>query len=209
MDQDPGLARKVVIVDDPISSLDHHRTSTTVQVLRRLGRRVSQLIVLSHNKPFLFRLWDGIDSALRTSLKIDRDANGSTITPWDVERDSITEHDRRHEMLRSYSANGQNGDSRQVAESLRIVLEGFLRVACPEHYPRGRRALAQFMARCRERCSSPNEILNARDLEELNDLVEYANLFHHDTNPARETQIISDQELHGFVARVLNFTRRQ
>lgn len=140
MDQDPGLARKVIIVDDPISSLDHHRAFTTVQVLRRLGRRVSQIIILSHNKPFLFRVWDGIDAALRTSLKIDRDANGSTITPWDVEGDSITEHDRRHEMLRTYSANGQTGDSRQVAESLRIVLEGFLSVACPEHYPKGRRA---------------------------------------------------------------------
>ena len=42
----------------------------------------------------------------------------------------------------------------------------------------------------------------------LRDLLEYANHFHHDTNPAYETVRINDAELRGFVVRTLTFTRR-
>jgi hypothetical protein len=43
---------------------------------------------------------------------------------------------------------------------------------------------------------------------ELNDLREYANSFHHDTNPAWETEAINDAELQNFVRRTLAFARR-
>ena len=54
--------QKVVVIDDPISSLDEHRSLTTIQELRRLGENVGQLIVLSHSKPFLCDLWQGADT---------------------------------------------------------------------------------------------------------------------------------------------------
>jgi hypothetical protein len=38
--------------------------------------------------------------------------------------------------------------------------------------------------------------------------VEYANGFHHDTNPACETEVINDAQLRGFVERALAFTRK-
>ena len=37
--------------------------------------------------------------------------------------------------------------------------------------------------------------------------MEYTNKFHHDTNPAWATEQISDNELVGFVKRVLNFVK--
>lgn len=52
------------------------------------------------------------------------------------------------------------------------------------------------------------EVLDASDTGEPRDLVEYANHFHHDTNPAYETVAINDAELRGFVERTLAFTRR-
>ena len=52
---------KIVVVDDPISSLDEHRSLATVTEVRRLGERTSQTIVLSHDKSFLCRLWKGAD----------------------------------------------------------------------------------------------------------------------------------------------------
>jgi wobble nucleotide-excising tRNase len=208
MDQDLGIARKMVVIDDPISSLDEHRSLTTVQELRRLGQRVSQVIILSHNKPFLCRIWQGLDATLRTALKIERDTSGSTIALWDVDEDSVTEHDRRHALLRSYFTNGPNNNSRQVAEDLRLVLEGFLRVAFPEYFPQGQRVLGRFVALCEERSGTSGEILNAHDTQELHDLVEYANRFHHDTNPAWDSQGINDEELRGFVGRLLRFAKR-
>jgi wobble nucleotide-excising tRNase len=77
LDQDPGIAQKIVVVDDPMTSLDEHRSLTTVQEVRRLVNRVNQLIVLSHSKPFLCRIWEGADKLGRGAIKIVRDRDGS------------------------------------------------------------------------------------------------------------------------------------
>lgn len=206
LDQDPGLADKIVVIDDPVSSLDEHRSLTTVQELRRLALRTSQVIVLSHSKNFLCRIWEGADRMLRSALQVTRDGAGSAIISWDVDQDSVTEHDRRHTLLRQYLDTGA-ASSRDVARSIRPLLEAFLRVACPEHFPPGT-LLGPFRGLCDQRIGTPQEILNVQSIQELRDLTEYANRFHHDTNPAWETESINDGELKGFVTRALRFARR-
>lgn len=206
LDQDLQLASKVVVIDDPISSLDEHRTLTTVQEIRRLADRTAQVIVLSHNKPFMCRLWEGADSTQRTALEVVRDAAGSTIREWDVANDSITEHDRRHVILCEFLASGSE-DLRKVARSIRPHLEAFLRVAFPGWFPPGR-LLGQFRNFCQQEKGTPDQILDQSATQELNEIVEYANRFHHDTNPAWETETINDGELRGFVERALRFARR-
>lgn len=206
LDQDLGLADKVVVIDDPVSSLDEHRSLTTVQEIRRLAQRVSQVIVLSHSKSFLCRIWEGADRTIRTALQVIRDGTGSNILSWNVDEDSITEHDRRHAALRSYLTTG-TPNSREVAHSIRPLLEAFLRVSYPANFTPGT-LLGPFRALCKQRVGTPQQILNAPDTQELRDIIEYANRFHHDTNPAWETEVINDGELRGFVNRALNFTRR-
>jgi hypothetical protein len=205
VDQDPRRADKVVVIDDPISSLDEHRALTTVQEMRRLSEGVHQVIVLSHNKPFLCSLWEGSDTG-RAALEVCRAGTGSSLRPWDVRQDCITEHDRRHAMLREYLVTAAP-NSREVARAIRPVLEAFVRVAYPEHFPPGS-LLGPFRGRCQQRIGTPQEILNAADTAELRDVLEYANRFHHDTNPAWETVGVNDAELRGFVARGLAFTKR-
>jgi wobble nucleotide-excising tRNase len=207
LDQDAALAGKIVVIDDPVSSLDEHRSLTTVQELRRLLQRAHQVIVLSHNKPFLCSVWDATDGTPRTALEVVRDGEGSTIRSWDVNRDMITLHDRRHELLCDYVVSAANVDAREVAEALRPVLEAFCRVAYPAEYSPGR-MLGPFRGICEQRVGAANEILNQADIDELRDLTEYANLFHHDTNPAWQSQQINDAELLDFVRRTLAFTRR-
>ena len=206
LDQDPTRATKIVVIDDPISSLDEHRALTTVQEIRRLAERVAQVIVLSHNKPFLCRIWEGTSVTLRAAIEIARDGVGSIIRTWDVNQDSITEHDRRHSLLRTYLSNSMP-NNRDVARAIRPVLEAFLRVAYPEHFPPGT-LLGYFLDKCRQRISTPQKIVSAQDMQELGDLIEYSNKFHHDTNAAWETEAINDGELTGFVRRALNFARR-
>lgn len=205
LDQDPGLASKVIVIDDPITSLDDHRSLTTVQEVRRLVDRAGQVMVLSHNKAFLCRLWEGATPNLRTALEVARDGAGSTIRPWDVTQDCISEHDRRHTMLRGYMQTAA-GSARDVARAIRPTLEAYLRVACPEHFPPGT-LLGPFRHLCDQRVGTPQEILNRGDTDELRDLTEYANRFHHDTNPAWETEVVNDAELRGFVERTLAFIR--
>jgi wobble nucleotide-excising tRNase len=91
-----------------------------------------------------------------------------------------------------------------VAGAIRPVLESYLRVAIPEHFPPST-LLGVFRNICDQRVGKPNQILDAGETRELDELIEYANRFHHDTNPAWETEVINDGELQGFVARVLAF----
>ena len=120
--------------------------------------------------------------------------------------DSVTEHDHRHALLRAYLADG-DADNREVARAIRPLLESFLRVACPEHFP-PETLLGQFHRRCEGRLGSDEEILNQEATQGLGDLKEYANRFHHDTNPAWETEQINDGELRGFVREALHFAKR-
>ena len=85
-------------------------------------------------------------------------------------------------------------------------LEAFLRVATPSHFTPGS-LLGPFRASCNKRCGTADEILSADSLTELGDLSEYANRFHHDTNPAWESVTVNDDELSGYVSRTLRFAR--
>lgn len=205
LDQDVALAQKIIVIDDPISSLDDHRTLTTMQEIRGLAARVTQILVLSHNKPFLCRIWEGSDTTVRAALQLVRDGNGSTLRTWDVEQDCVTEHDRRNAMLREYLVSA-TGNTRDVAVAIRPHLEAFLRVACPTNFPPGT-LLGPFLNVCRQRVGTNNHILGLATIQALDHLVEYANRFHHDTNPAWETEHINDGELQGFIRQALDFVK--
>ena len=207
LERDQALNRKIVVIDDPITSLDEHRSLTTVQEMRRLAAAVDQVIIMSHSKPFLCALWKGSDAGARSALKIARDGAASTLAAWDVSEDSITEHDRRHNLVRNYLDTNNAADERSVAAALRPMLEQFMRVAYPEAFP-PEFLLGNFLEICRQRVGTAGELLSAADIAKLRSILDYANMFHHDTNPAWQTAIINDAELIDFCRRTLAFTRR-
>ena len=116
-------------------------------------------------------------------MRINRAAVGSEITPWDVRNDSTLEHDKRHELVRAYLRVADPLKEREVAQALRPILESFMRVAFPEHFPPGM-LLGPFIGVCDPRIGTPNEIFSAADIAELRLLINYGNQLHHDTNPA-------------------------
>jgi wobble nucleotide-excising tRNase len=210
LDQDLNLANKIVVIDDPVSSLDDNRSLTTVQEIRRLLPRVEQVIILSHSKPFLCQTWESSDPTRRVALQVRRDGQtSSTIDAWNVDADLVTEYDRRHEKLRTYLLNGAAGNLRDVAVDIRPMLEHFCRVAYTADYPAGD-LLGRFRDRCQARLTQGNPIMPAADVQELRDLTDYGNRFHHDSNPhGYLTVIVTDAELRGFVDRTLRFCSRQ
>lgn len=206
IDRDPGIAQKVVVIDDPITSLDDHRSLATIQQVRLLSQRVAQVVVLSHSKPFLCRLWEGTDTAIRMALEVARDGAGSTIRSWDVNQDCVTEHDRHHAVLSQY-VQAQTPNNRAVATAIRPVLEAYCRVAYPGDFPPGT-VLGNFINICQQRVGHATQIMAQVDIDELRAITEYGNRFHHNTNPAYMAEHINDAELLGFVQRSLRYTRR-
>lgn len=207
LEQDPNLANKVVVIDDPMTSLDEHRTLRTREEILAMARRVQQVIVLSHSKPFLCHLWEQADRNTSIALRINRVAVGSELAVWDVRNDNVSEHDKRHELIRGYLRVADPDREREVAAALRPTLEAFMRVAYPEHFPPGT-LLGPFIGVCEQRVGSNNEILSENDITELRALLVYANLFHHDTNAAWQTAAVNDAELSDFANRTLILASR-
>ncbi|MFD1942805.1 AAA family ATPase [Paradevosia shaoguanensis] len=207
LEQDSNLADKIVVIDDPMTSLDEHRSLATILELRALVGRVRQVIVLSHSKPFLCQMWEGADRQTRSALRISRDGNGSTLAVWDVHQDCITEHDKRHALVSAYIQSANAANERAVAEALRPILEAYMRIAYPALFPPGS-LLGSFINVCRQRFGQATEVLNAADIAELERLLNYANRFHHDSNRAWQTAAINDQELLDYAQRTLRFTAR-
>ena len=63
LQRDPARAQKLVVIDDPMTSLDEHRTQHTLEEIDRLSREVASIVVLSHDKSFLASVWrDAVQS---------------------------------------------------------------------------------------------------------------------------------------------------
>lgn len=208
LDRDPNRANRVVILDDPMSSLDKHRRMNTIQELRVLLPTVAQVIVLSHDEHFLFDIYDrvaprnGGTITNTSSLHVRRSTSGSTIEEWDINSEKMCRHDRRHELLRQF-ANGA-GDPLNVAQSIRPHLEQVLRAVYPNEFRSGE-TLREFRNRARVANQNGNGFLTEPKLTELGHIVDYSNDFHHDTNPAADAVVINDTQLLNFVQRTLRF----
>jgi wobble nucleotide-excising tRNase len=207
LEQDPNLANKIVVIDDPMSSLDDHRTLVTVEEVVKMSRRVTQTVVLSHSKLFLLSLWKSGPKNSRAAMRISRAQNGSAFEVWRANEDSVTEHDRRYNRVQAYITASNPAAERTVAADLRPMLEAWARVAYPIEFP-PEEMLGGFINRCEQVAGTANQVMKQADIDELRGLTNYANLFHHDTNPTFETEHINDQQLAQFATRTLRFIRK-
>jgi wobble nucleotide-excising tRNase len=208
LDQEQSLSSTILVIDDPVSSLDDGRTITTAQEIRGFVERANQVILLSHSRRALCEVWRFANHQNCSALSVVLHADGSAIETWNVQQESITEYDRQHELLRRY-IQGTERNIREVAKSLRHVLEGYLRVVCTEYFQPGA-MVGPFIHRARELSQRGQPILPDEFIAELDAIVQYANRFHHDTNPSWDIEInnINEQALRGFVNRVLAFTKK-
>jgi len=206
LDADKDLGSRVIVIDDPVSSLDEHRSLTTVQEVLALVGRCAQVIVLSHSKSFLGPLWTLAEKNERAAIQVARGTSGSDLRAWDVSEDLITEHDRRAVRLEEFVRKNV-GEPRNIARDIRHHLEAYVRVAFPRDFPPGR-LLGPFVEVCRNRVGTPNEVLGLKESAELGAILTYGNRYHHNTNSACDTEAINDSELRGFVTRTLDFCRK-
>ncbi len=201
------LRDTIVVIDDPISSLDEARAFATAQEISKLEGKCRQLIVLSHSRPLLCQLWERADKDTTATLEIcDAGTDGSTIARWNIEAVAATEFDRLYRLVENYAEDSQ-GDPHHVAPALRILLESFLRVGFVTHFPPGWQ-LGRFIDRAKQLLAEGKPILSEDAIQELADLNEYARLFHHSTRQTGWLEALANvntQALRGYARRVLRF----
>ena len=208
------LSNSIIVLDDPVSSLDDFRTSTTIDQIKSLLDTAAQVVVLSHSKSFLCEIWDRLVKKPRgnsrtpaVSLHIPRVGGNSTIQPWNILDLWFTEHDRRAELFGSFLANGATADLKKVAEALRPHLEYYCRSSFPEHFKPDEQ-LGPCIAKLQGDIGKATEIVSQSVCDQLKRLTDYSNQFHHDGNPDWKYSSPREQELVGYVKQLLQLLRR-
>jgi wobble nucleotide-excising tRNase len=207
IEADANLNSKIIVVDDPVCSLDRNRRSHTKRILREIGMKSAQLIVLGHDSHFLRDLRDDLqDSRVNIStqlLKIIRVTNDfSDFSTFDIDRECASGYYRNHKILQDF-VNGETGDDLYVvARSIRPLLEGYLHRRFPGHVQRNK-LFGQIIGDAKA-AQLPNPLVYLKPLAaELYAINDYAGQFHHDTNAADDTTSINESELRSYAERAL------
>lgn len=129
LDIDTGIADKILVFDDPLSSFDSNRRMYTVQLIKDLYPNIKQVVVLSHNEYFLFELSKGFAAAEKKTLRITENflAKASVIEPLVLE--SMVENDyfKHIKELENFLQHPDLNKKEIVLGWLRNVLESHIR----------------------------------------------------------------------------------
>ncbi len=203
LDQDEKLSDRIVVLDDPFTSLDRFRRECTAQITAKLANRTKQVLLLSHDAHFLKLVWDKATPADRKALRIARTGRGSFIADLDIARETSPTYLQNHaDLLRYYRDFA--GDRLAVAKSIRLFLEGLFRSHFPEHFG-GNEWLGDFIEKVRNADPSSGLMHAKPDLDELTAVNDYSKRFHHEGGATVVPSDINEDELHNFVGRTLAF----
>ncbi|RCX19796.1 wobble nucleotide-excising tRNase [Fontibacillus phaseoli] len=205
LETDQDIDKKIIVFDDPITSLDKHRKNYTADQVIGYTSRARQVIVLTHDEFFAKMLWDKYTDK-RTSLSqlcIKREGTSdSAIDSWNIEEATRSGYFQCYFTLAEF-LKGTTSDLRSVATSIRPLIEGNLRVRFPNDF-QSSEWLGDFIGKVRNATTAPLVLMKSvhTELENIND---YSKRYHHDQNPFAHTELINETELESFVRRTLDF----
>ena len=202
-----NLADKIIIIDDPMSSLDLNRKQQTQTILMRLYQSCKQLVVIAHDMHFLRNLRDSLPrndvpnniKFLKLKSVTQRYSDFGTI---DIDQECESAYFKSHRILGEFME-GRSQNNMDVARSIRPMLEGYLHRRFPGLINPGL-LFGQVVSQISQ-AMAPSPLIHAQNIiDELNQINSYAGQFHHDTNPAADQIQIVESELLGFVERAIN-----
>lgn len=202
---DPNLTQKIVVIDDPMCSLDVNRKNQTKAILKSIHDKSEQLIVLAHDPYFIRDMRDELSAKDAPALQVIQlryAANGySDLDKFDVDKECESPFYRNHRVLVEFCA-GAPHDSRNTAKAIRPFLEGYLHRRFPGLLPRDS-MFGQVLTHIKN-ATTPSPLIYAKTLiDELQEINNYAGQFHHDTNPDCDSVQITSSELLTYGERAL------
>ncbi|WP_026615978.1 AAA family ATPase [Ensifer aridi] len=190
--RDPDLSRKLVVFDDPFTSLDDFRRAMTAKEIVRTGGEAAQTIVLSHDKFFLDAVRVLIHDVACTTMQISGTSSGSSIEPWNIEWEVKEGYLQDHMLLQEF-AQGRNNNAREMRTAMRPLLEKYIRYRFPNQILDGK-WLGDMLAIIRGDASHPL----TPQYNDLDDINQFTAPFHHDPNVA-----FSDDEVRTYAQRTI------
>lgn len=208
---DAKLSTRIVVVDDPMCSLDLNRKHHTRSVLKNFRSKAEQLIVLAHDPYFIRDLRDAMrkdDPATPIAIfQLSLAANNYTdFSSFDVDKECESAYFQHHRLLNEFTE-GRAADSRMVAKVIRPMLEGYLHRRFPGLIPKSL-MFGQVVVLIRDALPTSPLAYAQNLVTALNEINEYAGQFHHDVNPSADAMTIVASELKTFVDRSLGLVHR-
>ena len=200
--RDPDLGKKLVVFDDPLSSLDCFRASYTQQEIRRIADKAAQVIVLSHDASFLNSINDEEQTA--KTLHITGRGDSHHIKNWDIAHHCRSQSDRDYFLLKRFLEEGgpPGSDLSGVARRVRPYVEDHLRRRYPDQFG------GLTLGKCIEKIDGAQEgtaiVALKTQLADLRDINEFARASTHaDQAPGPP----SETELKAYVRRAITFVQ--
>jgi len=203
---DPQLGTRIVVIDDPMCSLDLNRKTHTLRLIKNIYKSALQLIVLAHDPYFLKDVERGIrkqdNTAAISKFRLAAVQNDYTsFAVVDLTKECESKYVQNHRLLNEFDS-GLSCDARKVAEAVRPMLEGYLHRRFPGYVPDG--LLFGEVIGMISTAAATSPLRHAQNLvNELNEINEYAGQFHHDTNEDSDSVIVTVSELKPYVQRAL------
>jgi wobble nucleotide-excising tRNase len=129
LDIDTNRQNKILVFDDPLSSLDTKRRMYTIGIIKALFDQMKQVIVLSHNEYFLHEIGKDFGPAEKKALRITENfhAKASIIEVCDLDDLVKNDYFKHIEALEAFRTNPNHTIKDSVLGWLRNVLESHLR----------------------------------------------------------------------------------
>jgi wobble nucleotide-excising tRNase len=196
----------IVVIDDPVSSLDKHRRAKTKFAIGMLSADIEQLIVLSHDAYFLKDLKRfleekvGVETTVSEVKAVENDY--SAICSCDLAAICSSDYYRHYVLVQDFVDAIAGCKPEFVSKVLRVLVEGHLRRRFPKHVREGVPLGVVIDAIKNAPNGNPLEHLKHK-IQELNDFNDYASQFHHDSQNA-EVATINATELRGYAKQALS-----
>ena len=203
LELDPDLGNKIVVFDDPMTSLDAHRRAYTCEKIADIAGKARQVIVLTHDVAFAVDVWDSLIKP-KTALHLGVSGVDTVIEEWDISTATQSDYFRGCKLLENCVAGVHGIDHLLVATSIRPVVETNLRMRFPGAFT-SNMWLGDFIERIKD---APEADMLSGMKPTLGNLIainEYSKKFHHGgkSNPGKPQPTLA--ELQSYSKRTLAF----
>lgn len=155
-----NIQTKIVVLDDPFTSLDEDRKDSMINLIKDLG--FEQVIILSHSKRFVGRCFDLLPNDKMKTLKLHSSiANGSLFELMDVKKEIL---DSEIEKDLSYIRESitENRNLKEACQKVRpcieqILKEKYLDFIKPESLS-GNSSISTFLTDIGNKCPAKKDI---------------------------------------------------
>jgi wobble nucleotide-excising tRNase len=204
---DANRANAIVVLDDVFTSLDLHRRTKTVEAVLAMSQECKQVIALGHDAYFLRDIRKRVTKVGGEVAEFELrrgPENFTVIGQFDLDEFCASPYYKRYRLVDTYVAGTAQVNMLDVAQALRLLVEGHLHRCFLGRFADGQTVGAMIQHIKDAQPGNPIAVLQPL-VPELQAFNEYAAMFHHDTSGGHTRTDINDAELSHFASAALRF----